>query len=315
MNLLQLKYFQTVAQLEHISKAAKQLNIAQPSLSMTISKLEQELGVSLFDRQGRNIVLNPYGQMLLRHANRILHQLSLLQTDLTYTQQQIENGFNLTVDNSAYLYGWMDHFLKMHPQAKVSQNMLSEEQAVQALLDERTDIGVFQTSCSYPEIEQVMLLQDEYIPLFSILHPLVQKEKLCFADIKDEAIVSLPATNNFIRIVDRIFMQQNCIPNIIFEGNIKIANKLVSMGKGLIFSSRQMIYASSFFAAPSTETIPPMIAMPISDMDNRTTLSLCWKKKRNLPPMAQIFCDETISSYPRYTENETYCQDSFLVTQ
>lgn len=315
MNLLQLKYFQTVAQLEHISKAAKQLNIAQPSLSMTISKLEQELGVSLFDRQGRNIVLNVNGQMLLRHTNRILHQFSLLQADVTYTRQQIENGFRLTVDNSAYLLGWIDYFMKIHPQAKISQNMLSEEQAVQALLNEETDLGIFQTSFIHPEIERVTLLQDEYMILFSILHPLVQKGKLHFTDIKDEPIVSLPATNNFIRIADRIFAQQNCVPNIIFEGNVKIANKLVEMGKGLIFSSRQMIYTSSVYSGTPAEPAPPAIAMPISDINGQTTLSLCWKKKRNLPPMAQIFFDETLSSYPRYTECEKFCQDSFLITQ
>lgn len=62
MELLQLKYFQTVARLEHMTKAAEELHIAQPSLSKTIARLEKDLGVPLFDRQGRQITLNSFGK-------------------------------------------------------------------------------------------------------------------------------------------------------------------------------------------------------------------------------------------------------------
>ena len=62
MELLQLKYFQTVAYMEHISKAAKKLNISQPSLSLMIKRLEDEMGTPLFDRIGRNIQLNDSGK-------------------------------------------------------------------------------------------------------------------------------------------------------------------------------------------------------------------------------------------------------------
>jgi DNA-binding transcriptional LysR family regulator len=61
MELLQLRHFQIVARLQHISRAAEELNITQPSLSIMISRLEDELGVRLFDRKGRSIKLNEAG--------------------------------------------------------------------------------------------------------------------------------------------------------------------------------------------------------------------------------------------------------------
>ncbi len=71
MELLQLKYFQTVARLEHMTKAAEELHIAQPSLSKTIARLEKDLGVPLFDRQGRQITLNSFGKVFLKRVERI----------------------------------------------------------------------------------------------------------------------------------------------------------------------------------------------------------------------------------------------------
>ncbi|MGA5199502.1 LysR family transcriptional regulator, partial [Streptomyces exfoliatus] len=75
MDLLQLRYFQAVARYEHISRAAEELRVAQPSLSRTLGRLEAELGSPLFDRQGRRIRLNQYGAIFLRHVDRALREL------------------------------------------------------------------------------------------------------------------------------------------------------------------------------------------------------------------------------------------------
>lgn len=69
MDLLQLKYFKVVAEQEHITKSAKLLMVSQPYLSAIVARLEEEMGGQLFDRDGRNVVLNEYGKILLHHAN------------------------------------------------------------------------------------------------------------------------------------------------------------------------------------------------------------------------------------------------------
>ncbi len=75
MDLLQIKYFQTVANMQHMTRAADVLQIAQPALSSMIAKLEADLGVPLFNRTGRNIILNEYGKTFLKRANRILKEV------------------------------------------------------------------------------------------------------------------------------------------------------------------------------------------------------------------------------------------------
>ena len=75
MNLFHLRYFETLARTEHYSKAAEILSITQPSLSYAISTLESELGIQLFEKRGRNIVLTKYGKAFSVHSEQTMFQL------------------------------------------------------------------------------------------------------------------------------------------------------------------------------------------------------------------------------------------------
>lgn len=97
MNLNQLIYFATLAQLQHVTRASEKLNIAQPSLSKAIANLEQELGVDLFEKQGRNVVLTRQGKLYLDYVEKALESLeegrSALQRMQTELDQRIDIGF------------------------------------------------------------------------------------------------------------------------------------------------------------------------------------------------------------------------------
>ena len=69
MNLYQLRYFTTLAQEEHYTKAALKLHITQPSLTHAIHLLEDELDVALFEKKGRNVVLTKYGKLFLKEID------------------------------------------------------------------------------------------------------------------------------------------------------------------------------------------------------------------------------------------------------
>ena len=75
MNLYHLRYFVTLAHLEHYTKAADVLAITQPSLSHAISSLEEELGVKLFEKNGRNVSLTKYGKTFLGNVEETLNRL------------------------------------------------------------------------------------------------------------------------------------------------------------------------------------------------------------------------------------------------
>ena len=82
MELLQLYYFMQVAKKENMSQVAKDLHIAQPSLSQTIKRLENELDTPLFDRQGKHLQLNEYGRIVERYGQHIFTALENIQSEI-----------------------------------------------------------------------------------------------------------------------------------------------------------------------------------------------------------------------------------------
>ena len=75
MELQQLKYFREVAEREHVTRAAEKLFVSESAVSRAVSQLEEELGVPLFYRRGRTIVLSRYGRLFLDHVTRALNVL------------------------------------------------------------------------------------------------------------------------------------------------------------------------------------------------------------------------------------------------
>ena len=90
MEIHQLEYFVAVVETGGFSRAAERCNVAQPSLSQQIKKLEGEIGQPLFDRLNRKVVLTEAGRMLLPRANRILGELQDIKVEM---QTEIQEGY------------------------------------------------------------------------------------------------------------------------------------------------------------------------------------------------------------------------------
>ena len=82
MDLMQLQYFKIIAETESLTRAAKILHVSQPAMSGMLKKLEEELGVELFDRSPNRIHLNRTGEIALIHVNTILRNVEQMKADL-----------------------------------------------------------------------------------------------------------------------------------------------------------------------------------------------------------------------------------------
>ncbi|GAK40550.1 LysR family transcriptional regulator [Paenibacillus urinalis] len=118
MELLQLHYFRTVAQLEHMTKAAEQLRIAQPALSKTIARLEEDLGVPLFRRNGRQIRLNEYGRSFLQRVELVLSTLEEGRRELEDMAGLNQGRIEIAIQDPDRIGEPLKLFSKKYPNAK-----------------------------------------------------------------------------------------------------------------------------------------------------------------------------------------------------
>src|SRR5699024_1136655 len=144
MDLLQLKYFQTVARLEHISRAAEKLHIAQPYLSKVISRLEAELGVSLFDRKGRYIELNSLGKSFLKRVDTIFYELEESRRELTDMAGVDQGLISVAGTGLQFHRDLVVEFLKYYPDCKFRLIQATSREMVEKL--DNTEIDFCFTS-------------------------------------------------------------------------------------------------------------------------------------------------------------------------
>ncbi|QHW32723.1 LysR family transcriptional regulator [Paenibacillus rhizovicinus] len=194
MELTQLEYFLAVARMEHLTKASESLSVTQPALSHSISKLEAELGVPLFERKGRNLQINRYGTMFAKRVEKILKEVER-------GKQEIEECSN---PNSGFIHlsylnilgvDLIPHLIREYQRAN-PQITFKLSQGDKGLIVEQIESGnsdIMITS-EKPEGDTFEWLPMVSLPLYLVVssdHPLANKESISLKEICGEPFVGL----------------------------------------------------------------------------------------------------------------------------
>ncbi|MBQ8687411.1 MAG: LysR family transcriptional regulator [Ruminococcus sp.] len=232
MEILQLKYFCAVAENLHVTKTAEQLHVAQPALTQSIRRLEQELDVPLFRKKGRNIILTEYGAYLNRRLIPILQKLDALPEKLQEMAQIRKKTLRINVlAASTIVTEALITYQKRHDNIRF--------QVVQNTEDTDADITVFTTEqFAIPEQSQdAFHIFTEHIFLAVPNVPEFQgKASIRLCELRDTEFISLAGSRALRVICDRFCMQTGFSPRIIFESDSPDAVKnLIAAGLGVGF--------------------------------------------------------------------------------
>ncbi len=217
MDLLQLRYFRAVARTEHMSKAAEELYIAQPSLSKTIRRLEKELGVPLFDRQGRSIHLNQFGKAFLEHVEQIFHALEEGQHKVRDMAGLEQGNISLIAASLSFFPDLLHRFQTAHPAVhfQLSQCMVSE--MLPRLENGSCDFCFSSTPLIKHGIQWQLLCVGEILLVVPNGHRLAGRDTVPLREVADEGIVIEKVGHGLRNLIDSFFQQADITQRIVCE--------------------------------------------------------------------------------------------------
>ncbi|MGM9525594.1 MAG: LysR family transcriptional regulator [Peptococcaceae bacterium] len=283
MNLLQLEYFQVVAKEQSITKAARALDISQSALSIMMNKLETEIGYPLFQRQGRNIVITPYGRDVLYYSYILLHEMEDIQREFQELRgESNERKLTLGVTDSNYYGDWILGLLEQYPDIQLNVLQMSRAEIYEHLIMGNLDFGISNEVEYHGQLSAQLLFSQPYQLLVLREHPLADKGKITVEELMQEPIISLPPSHKE-RMIDNLSQEMHFRPNIIFEGNPDIMAEMFHAGVGSILTcahnrKQWMMRAPEQYAM-----------LDIVGANSRYEMYLLWSKHRYLSKWARIF--------------------------
>ena len=217
MDLLQLRYFQVVARVEHMTKAAEELYIAQPSLSKTIHRLEKEIGVSLFDRQGRSIRLNQFGKVFLAYIDRLFHELEEGKRQVR-DMAGLEHGeVSLVAASLHWLPDVLRSFQSQYPLVHFRFSHCGPSEMVPQLEAGTCDFCFPSAPLVRPGIKWKTLLIEDVLLVVPKDHRLAAYDSVPFSEIAQESIVIEKVGGDLRGLIDDFCQQAGFTPRITYE--------------------------------------------------------------------------------------------------
>lgn len=217
MELSQLHYFVTVAQMEHLTRAAEHLNISQPALSKAISRLEEELGMPLFDRSVNRIVLNRNGWNYLRYVEAALDSLQAGRKTLEAQSDSRSGNISIYTTCSGLLQPAVSAFLTTHRELHYRQVSYASEHIAARLEQGKSDFALCVNQPISGQFLWKPLVTDELFVLVPPDSDLAGRKSVTLRELSALPLVldsSLLSTHD---ILSAAFDRANLTPNVSYE--------------------------------------------------------------------------------------------------
>lgn len=214
-NLSQYKIFYEVAKAGNISKAAKELYISQPAISKSISKLEDSLGTTLFNRNSRGVQLTEEGQVLFEHTVSAFDALTRGEQELKRIKNFHMGHIRIGVSNTLcrfIMVTYLKRYIELYPHVKITIEGQSTNHTLSMLDQERIDIGLVVEPKSRKNLIflPVMDIEDIFVATPSYLENLRVREGRS-ADIFQVGNIMLLDRSNITRLYIDEYMEANHI--------------------------------------------------------------------------------------------------------
>ncbi|MFD4820758.1 LysR family transcriptional regulator [Peribacillus butanolivorans] len=292
MDITQLHYFIVAAEQEHMTKASEILTLSQSALSRSITSLENELGVPLFDRKNRKILLNRYGKIFLEDAKKIVNQLEISKENLSQLVHPNMGHISISFVHSlglSYIPTLLKDFQFSNPGHTLSLNEDNAELIIKDLLTNETDLGFATQYKSFPDLVYNPIFNEKIVLIASTQHHFAKMKNIKLEDISKERFIHYNSDTELRKLIDSLFLERNINIQIAYDGlEINSIIGLVTADMGIALVPESII-----------QNINGIKIIPVLDFDIDRPIYLIHKKEGYISKAVLYFKDFTFSYHEK----------------
>lgn len=283
-DLNDLQAFRAVAELGSFRKAAEAVSISQPALSRRIDKLEEALGVRLFERTTRSVALTTVGRVFAQSAEQLLDDLDVALLGIRdVSSSRLGHVTIACVPSVAYYFlpNVIANYRRRFPRIRVRLLDASANEVLGAVISGEADFGVSFIGSQEPEIEFKLLLQDRFVAACRRDHPLASKKRVTWSELYEHEYVSVGKTSGNRLLLDQALSAvAPSAPSVCETRHVTTMLGLVEAGLG--------VAAVPSMAMPGANH-PILTSVPLVDPVVKRRVGIVRRRGRQLTPAAQEF--------------------------
>lgn len=239
ITLTQLEYIVAIDEYRHFATAADKCFVTQPTLSMQIKKLEDELGVIIFDRSRQPVVPTDIGAKLIEQARMTLSSTERIKEIIKEEQQEVEGSLKIGIipTLAPYLLPiFIGHYIRKYPAVKVEVEELVSEEIIRRLKHDLLDVGLFVTPYSDEKIVANPVFYEEMLVYAHPDHELLRQKEISLKDIVTPEIWMLGDghcfRNQVVNLCAMSGIQHNILPFEFESNSLETLMKIVDVEGG-----------------------------------------------------------------------------------
>lgn len=194
MTITQLQYVLAVAEYKNFTLAAEKCFVTQPTLSMQIQKVEEELGIQIFDRSKKPIQLTEIGQKIVNQAKNIVIEADRIQDIVDQQKGFVGGEFRLGIIPTitpTLLPMFLNNFIKKYPKVKLIIEELNTEEIIFRLNNGHLDAAIAATPLSEEKIKEIVLYYEPFVAYIPESHSVFNKKEIEIDDLNPDEILLL----------------------------------------------------------------------------------------------------------------------------
>jgi DNA-binding transcriptional LysR family regulator len=209
MTLRQLRIFETVANHMSFSRAAQELHLSQPAVSMQIKQLEESVCLPLFEKLGKKIFLTEAGQELLRYARGIRQQVEEAELTMEELKGLQRGTLHLTMASTANYFApqLIAAFLRQHPGIKIKLDVTNRTGLLKALDENRTDMAIMGRPPQDYDVIGTPFMDNPLVIIAPPAHPLAKRKRIALSELAEEPFIVREQDSGTRIAADRFFAE------------------------------------------------------------------------------------------------------------